>query len=201
MTTPAPTASPNRAPAPAVTTRRGFVGWVARALALVGLGALAGRLAWPRRRHDGLVWQLDPHLCMQCGRCATECVLRESAVKCVHNFAMCGYCELCTGYFIPDPVALDTGAENQLCPTGALERHFVEDPYYEYTVVEPLCVGCGKCVKGCVMFGNGSLFLQVRHDRCLNCNECRIARHCPTNAFRLVPASQPYLFKGREEQA
>ena len=48
------------------------------------------------------------------------------------------------------------------------------------------------------MFGNGSLFLQVRHDRCLNCNECAIGRACPAQAFRRVPAEQPYLLKTRE---
>jgi electron transport complex protein RnfB len=35
----------------------------------------------------------------------------------------------------------------------------------------------------------------VRHDRCLNCNECAIARVCPADAFRRVPVDQPYLDK------
>jgi len=56
-------------------------------------------------------------------------------------------------------------------------------------------MGCGKCVKGCKTFGNGSLFLQVRHDRCLNCNECSIAAACPSGAFKRVPADKPYLLK------
>jgi electron transport complex protein RnfB len=56
-------------------------------------------------------------------------------------------------------------------------------------------------VKGCVLFGNGSFYLQVRHDRCLNCNECSIARVCPAQAFKRVPASQPYLLKDREHSA
>jgi Na+-translocating ferredoxin:NAD+ oxidoreductase subunit B len=84
---------------------------------------------------------------------------------------------------------------------GAIKRTYVEDPYYEYTIDEPLCIGCGKCVKGCYSFGNGSLFLQVRHDRCLNCNDCSIARGCPSGAFRRVPANSPYLFKGVEQKA
>ncbi|MCK5270309.1 MAG: hypothetical protein KAJ46_05970 [Sedimentisphaerales bacterium] len=141
------------------------------------------------------VWQIDPYKCIACGNCATYCVLEESAVKCVHAFAMCGYCELCTGYFEPEPAALNSGAENLLCPTGAIIRNKIEDPYHEYTIDEPLCIGCGKCVKGCNAFGNGSLFLQVRHDRCLNCNECSIAKSCPSGAFRRVPADQPYLLK------
>jgi electron transport complex protein RnfB len=59
-----------------------------------------------------------------------------------------------------------------------------------------LCIGCGKCVTGCSAFGNGSLFLQVRHDRCLNCNSCSIARSCPSNAYKRVPAHDPYILKG-----
>ena len=165
-----------------------------RGACLLGVGTVGGLLA----RHtqaDRTVWQIDPYKCIACGNCATYCVLEESAVKCVHAFAMCGYCELCTGYFEAEPAALNSGAENLLCPTGAIVRNKIEDPYHEYTIDEPLCIGCGKCVKGCNAFGNGSLFLQVRHDRCLNCNECSIAKSCPSDAFRRVPADQPYLLK------
>jgi len=142
------------------------------------------------------VWQLDPRKCVQCGRCVTNCVLNPSAVKCVHGFALCGYCKLCFGYFQPAANALTADAENQLCPAGAIWRGFIEDPYYEYTLDEDKCIGCGKCVKGCNAFGNGSLFLQVRHDRCVNCNECSIARSCPADAFRRVPIERPYILKG-----
>ena len=144
---------------------------------------------------DKMVWQLDPAKCVQCGGCATHCVLNPSAVKCVHTFKICGYCKLCFGFFQPGANALTSAAENQLCPTGALKRTFVEEPYYEYTVDEALCIGCGKCVKGCNLFGNGSLHLQVRHDRCVNCNDCSIARNCPAGAYSRVPASRPYLMK------
>jgi electron transport complex protein RnfB len=160
---------------------------------LAAAGAAAATLAARSRKRT--VWQIDPYKCIACGRCAINCVLAESAVKCVHAYAMCGYCDLCTGYFSPDPKELDTGAENQLCPMGAIVRTFVEDPYFQYTIDEKLCNGCGKCVKGCGAFGNGSLFLQVRHDRCLNCNECAIAKSCPSGAFVRVPADQPYLLK------
>ncbi|HQC51652.1 MAG TPA: 4Fe-4S binding protein, partial [Lentisphaeria bacterium] len=69
------------------------------------------------------------------------------------------------------------------------------DPYFEYKINEELCIGCGKCVKGCASFGNGSLFLQVRHNLCLNCNQCQIALVCPAHAFVKVPADKPYIFK------
>ena len=175
-------------------TRRDLLTRGVRGACVVGLGGAIGVLA-DQSPGEEAVWQIDPHECIQCGNCATHCVLEVSAVKCVHSYALCGYCDLCTGYFDPDPSALTTGAENQLCPTGAIQRTFVEDPYYQYVIDEKLCVGCGKCVKGCNAFGNGSLFLQVRHDRCLNCNDCSIARACPTQAFRRVPAGSPYLLK------
>ncbi|MFH1023069.1 MAG: 4Fe-4S binding protein [Planctomycetota bacterium] len=169
-----------------------------RGAAVLALGGIAGAALMRSRKRD-TVWQLDPEKCIQCGRCATACVLAPSAVKCVHAFDMCGYCRLCMGYYPADAKILDTAAENQRCPVGAIRRTFVEDPYYEYTIDEKLCVGCGKCVKGCGSFGNGSLFLQVRHDRCLNCNECAIARVCPSGAYRRVPADRPYLLKGKYE--
>jgi electron transport complex protein RnfB len=72
-----------------------------------------------------------------------------------------------------------------------VERHG-DERFFEYTIDEQKCIACGKCVAGCRLM-NGSLYLQVRHDRCVNCNECAIAVACPAQAFRRVPASQPYL--------
>ncbi|MCX6874779.1 MAG: ferredoxin [Verrucomicrobia bacterium] len=167
-----------------------------RGAGLLGFGSAAGFLAG-REAKAATRWQINPNQCIQCGRCATECVLEVSAVKCVHSYGMCGYCKLCTGYFEPEPINLDEGAENQLCPTGAIGRKFIEDPYYEYSINKDLCVACGKCVKGCNMFGNGSLYLQVSHDRCLNCNICAIATACPAQAFRQIPATKPYLLRGK----
>jgi len=174
--------------------RRMFFRTGVRRACAAGLAIAAGVVVSKKTKAD-TVWQLDPHKCIACGNCATYCVLELSAVKCVHAYAMCGYCNLCTGFFEPEPRELDAGAENQLCPTGAIKRSFVEDPYYEYTIEEPLCIGCGKCVKGCNAFGNGSLFLQVRHDRCLDCNQCAIATACPSQAYKRVPLSQSYLIK------
>lgn len=175
-------------------TRREFFRAGLRTLAAFSLGGITALGA--KRATARYVWQLDPALCTQCGRCATECVLAPSAVKCIHAYDVCGYCKLCGGYHQPAAKEQDTAAENQLCPTGAIQRSFVEDPYYQYDIIEPLCIGCGKCVKGCTSFGNGSLYLQVRHDLCVNCNECAIARNCPAQAFMRLPAAQPYFLKG-----
>ncbi len=160
-------------------------------LTVVGTGALA----LTRSTGKDYVWQIDPFKCTQCGRCATDCVKAESAVKCVHAYDLCGYCDLCGGYFKPG-AKLETGAENQLCPTAAIQRKFIEEPFFEYIIDEELCIGCGKCVKGCAAFGNGSLQLQIRHDLCLDCNQCSIATVCPSDAISRIPANEPYIIKG-----
>jgi len=175
--------------------RRDFIQSGARFSLVLAVGGLSG-LVLSKSTSEKWVWQIDPFKCNQCGRCATECVLQESAVKCVHAYDLCGYCDLCGGYFKPDANKLETGAENQLCPTAAIQRKFIEEPYYEFIIEEDLCIGCGKCVKGCTSFGNGSLHLQIRHDRCKNCNQCSIARLCPSDAIIRVPAEEPYLIKG-----
>jgi Na+-translocating ferredoxin:NAD+ oxidoreductase subunit B len=175
-------------------SRRQFLRDGARLTAMTGVGGLLG-VSLTGSSPLTTVWQIDPARCLRCDQCAAACVLEQSAVKCVHAHAICGYCQLCTGYFTPEPNELNTAAENQLCPTAAIRRRFVEDPYYEYVIDEQLCIGCAKCVEGCNRFGNGSLFLQVRHDRCVNCNECAIARVCPGDAFRRVAVTAPYLLK------
>lgn len=175
--------------------RREFIQDGARLTLALALGGIGG-LSLSKITKEEYVWQIDPFLCTQCGRCATECVMEPSAVKCVHAFDLCGYCDLCGGYLKPDANARTTAAENQLCPTAAIERKFIEDPYFEYTINEDLCIGCAKCVKGCTAFGNGSLHLQIIHDICVNCNECSIARMCPSDAISRVKSSEPYNVKG-----
>lgn len=178
-------------------TRRNALAWMLRAGAGAALAAVAVQST---RRASGkrTVWQIDPRKCIQCGRCETECVLHPSAVKCVHGYVMCGYCKLCFGYFKPDAARLDEAAENQICPTGAIRRQFIESPYFEYHIDEARCTGCALCVKGCTHFGNGSLYLQIRHDRCVGCNACRIAEACPAQAIVRVPADVPYLLKEKQ---
>ncbi|HQN00295.1 MAG TPA: 4Fe-4S binding protein [Candidatus Hydrogenedentes bacterium] len=175
--------------------RREFI----RAAAAAALGG--GVWLAATRSAETTVWQIDPSKCVQCGQCATHCVMNPSAVKCVHATRICGYCDLCSGFLQPGSPRLDTGAENELCPTAAVKRSFVEDPYFAYEIDEVLCVGCGKCVKGCRQFGNGSLYLQIKRDLCQNCNECAIARQCPAEAVRRIPLSQAYFLKeaGAEE--
>ena len=177
-------------------SRREFIADAVRGAGLLAAGGVLGSLV--ARSEAQTVWQIDPDRCVQCGKCAINCVLSPSAVKVVHEYAMCGYCELCFGYYV-DQRADDTeAAENQRCPTNAIKRTYVEDPYYQYVIDEEKCIGCGVCVKGCRTFGNSSLILQIRHDRCVNCNECAIAAKCPAEAIRRVPADEPYLLRMKD---
>lgn len=173
--------------------RREFINRGVRISAFIGLGGI-GAILLKNNVSAETVWQLDASKCIQCGRCASDCVLTPSAVKCIHVYDLCGYCDLCGGYFRTGVKDLTTAAENQLCPTSAIERKFVEEPFFEYMIDEELCIGCGKCVAGCDAFGNGSLQLQVNHSICANCNQCSIARNCPTDAFEKVPINEAYKF-------
>lgn len=168
-------------------------------LRLLGLAAVGGVLTGigSRTLASPTVWQIDPAKCVFCGQCATACVLTPSAAKCVHAYAMCGYCNLCFGYYRDQRSDNGVGAENLRCPTDAIERTFVDDPYYQYVINEEKCIGCSLCVKGCTAYGNGSLFLQIRHDRCVNCNQCSIATICPSQAIIRIPAAKPYIIKTR----
>jgi Na+-translocating ferredoxin:NAD+ oxidoreductase subunit B len=174
-------------------SRRDVLSKSARAAGLLAAGgALATLLA---RAEDNTVWQIDPFKCVQCGKCATSCVLNPSAVKCLNVFPMCGYCNKCTGYleaWVDNTREAEAG-ENHLCPTGALKRKWIEKQYYEYTVDAASCIGCSRCVKGCLELGNGSLFLQIDQTICVRCNQCSIATACPSQAISRVPISKPYI--------
>ena len=178
--------------------RRAFVRRAGKILIAAPLVAIPSLLA-RKTTASAYVWQIDPFKCTQCGNCKTHCVLTPSASKCVHAYAMCGYCDLCGGYLRQGVKTISTGAENQLCPTGAINRKFVEEPYFEYQIDEDLCDGCAKCVKGCNDFGNGSLHMQIMQDLCVNCNDCSIARACPSNAISRVPADHQYIPKDKKD--
>jgi len=179
-------------------SRRDLLKWSTRGLGLIGLGTITSlAMRQGEVKAEEYVWQIDPDKCVQCGRCATECVRTPSAVKCTHNFKMCGYCDLCFAWFSPVEGEPGTGAEDRMCPVDALKREHVEDVYYEYKVDRDLCLGCGKCVMGCRTSGNGSLYLQIDRNLCMDCNDCAIGRSCPADAVVRIPAGQAYIHKGK----
>jgi electron transport complex protein RnfB len=176
------------------STRRQFIDRSVRVVCWLGLGSAAGVLT--RRASADTVYQVDPLKCTACDLCRTSCVISHSAVKAVNDFDRCGYCMLCPAYYditsVPDARGIPSG---KVCPRDALKRRVVgavdpDDPnnnYYEYVIDEALCDGCGKCVKACkAPAGNGSLRLEIRYDRCLECNSCAIAVACPDIAIGRV---------------
>ena len=55
-------------------------------------------------------------------------MLPVSAVKCIHANKVCGYCDLCGGYYRTNVKELNTAAENMMCPTGAILRNSWKTP-------------------------------------------------------------------------
>jgi electron transport complex protein RnfB len=182
-------------------TRREMLGHAARGAALVGLGGTAGLLAL--KANKTYAWVIDPVKCANsqlgltdvdyCELCATDCVITLSAVRAVNTFSECGRCYVCPAYYkITSAVGPDGLPSEKVCPRDAIERKAIgwidpDDPannFYEYTIVEEKCNGCGRCVMECKEpAGLGSIRLEVRHDVCLDCNRCSIASVCPEEAI------------------
>jgi len=159
---------------------------------LAFLGATGASLA-ARAGKTELVWQIDPVKCPGCGDCEPLCVKSVSAVKAYRAYERCGYCRLCHGYFRPGTKDPTPAVENRLCPNDAMVRKEIADGVFEYEVDESRCIGCGRCVDRCRRSGNGAMYLQVRQDLCLHCNDCALARRCPEKAMVRQPLESPYL--------
>lgn len=182
-------------------TRREMLGHAARGAAFVGLGGTAGLLSW--KASNTYAWMIDPARCINsklgavgvetCELCATQCVITLSAVRAVNEFSKCGRCYVCPAYFkITSAVGPDGLPSEKVCPRDAITRAAIgwidpDDPannFYEYTIDEAKCNGCGRCVMECKEpAGLGSITLEVRHDVCLDCNRCSIAAACPEDAY------------------
>lgn len=187
-------------------TRREVLGHAARGAALLGLGGVAARLIW-KAGPEG-AWRINLEGCVNsrpglhgieaCDVCATSCVLSLSAVRAVNDHGRCGRCYVCPAYFDIKSAIDNEGLPSQkLCPRDAIDRRPIgdidpSDPannYYEYTIDETRCNGCGRCVLACKEpAGLSSIRLEVRHSLCLDCNRCSIAQVCPEDAYvRQVP--------------
>jgi electron transport complex protein RnfB len=186
-------------------TRRDVLEHAIRGAALVGLGGVAAYLGGKASAEGA--WQLNAARCVNsrlgavgvdvCDRCATTCVLPLSAVRAVNDYAKCGRCYICPAYFEIKSALDPQGLPSQkLCPRDAIQRTPIgevdpADPannYYEYTIDEKVCNGCGKCVMACKEpAGLSSMRLEVRHNLCVDCNRCAIAIACPDKAYERGP--------------
>ena len=182
-------------------TRREVLGHAARGAALAGLGGVTG-LLW-LKANATFAWSINAERCINsqlgavgvevCEACSTECVLSLSAIRAVNEFSKCGRCYICPAYFqITSAVGPDGLPTEKVCPRDAIKREPIgwidpDDPannFYDYSIDETLCNGCGRCVLECKEpAGLGSITLEVRHDTCLDCNRCAIAQACPEDAF------------------
>jgi electron transport complex protein RnfB len=96
------------------------------------------------------------------------------------------------------------------CPRDAIKRKPIgladpQDPannFYEYSIDENKCDGCGKCVMECKEpMGLGSIRLKVRHDLCVNCNRCAISVACPKGAITRQTVTEALHFERAHEAA
>jgi len=188
-------------------SRRELLGHAARGAALLGLTGTAGILSL--KAYKTYAWSIDTGKCINsklgavgievCELCATDCVLTLSAVRAVNEFKACGRCYVCPAYYkITSAVGPDGLPSEKVCPRDAIERKPIgwvdpDDPannFYEYTIDEEKCNGCGRCILECKEpAGLGSIRLEVRHNVCLDCNRCSIATACPEEAYERRPLS------------
>jgi electron transport complex protein RnfB len=190
------------------SSRRDLLHNVVRGGVLATLGG--GALFLVQKAHGQVVWQVDASRCINsrlgdtggeaCKLCTTECVVALSAVRAVNEYSKCGRCNICPAYFnITSAVDAQGLPSEKLCPRDAITRKPIgkadpEDPannFYEYTIDEEKCDGCGKCVMKCKEpLGLGSIVLRVRYDKCGGCNRCAISRACPKDALMQIPVEQ-----------
>ena len=186
-------------------SRRELLGKVVKGSVLAGMGGAALYLV--QKAHGEVVWQVDASRCINsrldmveaevCNLCTTECVVSLSAVRAVNEFSKCGRCYICPAYFDINSAVDEEGLPSQkLCPRDAITREPIgmvdpEDPannFYEYTIDEEKCDGCGRCVIMCKEpLGLGSITLKVRYNKCVDCNRCAISLACPKDAISQVP--------------
>jgi electron transport complex protein RnfB len=182
-------------------SRRTWIGRLAQGAAVGGIGGVT--LFLTRKAEGQVVWQIEPGKCVNsrvgevgvkvCDLCVKECVVTQSAVRAVNDFAKCGRCYICPAYFnVKSAVNKEGVPSEKLCPRDAILRKPIGevDPndqannFYEYVIDEKKCDGCGKCVMACKEpAGLGSITLRVRHDLCVNCNSCAISSACPKDAL------------------
>lgn len=181
-------------------SRRQFVQWLGRGAACAALGALTARVLLGKKEDSrfvrpghGYAWQIDPAKCTFCGRCEDACVRKPSAVKAVNDQKLCSNCFVCYGHVFNRGIdAPESAAEGRnVCPRNAVLRtglDGVAPGVFRYEIIQESCTGCAKCAAECNRHGSKSMFMIIRPDLCINCNNCAIADACLPGAVERVPS-------------
>ncbi len=188
--------------------RKEFFRRSGHALGVAVLGATAARiLSKPSDDAEFIAqgrrfaWQIDPDKCSSCGLCETSCVRKPSAVKAINDPKKCSNCVVCYGHITNskiDSEKIDSEGE-RVCPVDAVERENFSggvNGLFLYSNNQKLCVACGSCTKRCNEHGSKSMFLMIRPDLCLGCNECTIATACPEGAIERIPREPVDDYRG-----
>ena len=188
--------------------RKEFFRRSGHALGLAVLGTATARILWPPSEDAEFIaqnrrfaWQIDPDKCQSCGLCATSCVRKPSAVKAINDPKKCSNCVVCYGHITSSKVdsdKIDSEGE-RVCPVDAVKRTNFSggvDGLFLYAQDPKLCIACGQCTKRCNEHGSQSMFLIIRPDLCLGCNECAIATACPHDAIERVPREPVDDYRG-----
>lgn len=191
-----------------IQSRRKSLETASHLLGIAALGGAVARIFSPPSKDAEFIaqgrrfaWQIDPEKCQYCGACETACVRKPSAVKALNDPRKCSNCVVCYGHIADSKIDSDKidSEGKRVCPVGAVERKNFSggvDGMFLYTQDPKKCVGCGKCVKRCNEHGTKSMFLVIRPDLCLGCNECAIAVACPYDAIERIPREPVDDYRG-----
>lgn len=191
-----------------MSSRRNYLRIGGQLLGAVALGGATARLFSPPSEEADFVaqarrfaWQIDPEKCASCGLCETTCVRKPSAVKALNDPKKCSNCVVCYGHITDkhiDSDKIDSGGK-RVCPVNAVTRINFSggaDGLFLYAQDPKLCIACGQCTKRCNSHGTKSMFLAIRPDLCLGCNECAIAVACPHDAIERIPRETVDDYRG-----
>lgn len=177
--------------------RRKFLVYAGRTACALAIGGVATRVIGAHLSEDNqaprsrYVWAIDDQKCTACGICETACVRKPSAVKAVNDQKKCSFCVVCHGHISNTRVPIERIMSDgiRICKHDAVIRTSFTgtyDGYFKYEIDDRKCTGCGDCVRRCNEHGSHSMFLIIRPDLCLNCNNCTIAAKCPEKAIQKV---------------
>jgi electron transport complex protein RnfB len=190
------------------SSRRNHLKGAGNLLGVAVLGTAAWRIFSPGSEDAEFIaqkrrfaWQIDPEKCLYCGLCETACVRKPSAAKAVNDQKKCSNCVVCYGHISDSKIESDKidSEGERVCPHDAVVRKNFSggmDGLFLYSNDPKNCVGCAKCVKRCNEHGTKSMFLVIRPDLCLGCNECAIAVACPHDAIERVPREPVDDYRG-----